>query len=47
MNHIKQDIRLKAWVDLGVGARPKLNCFVICHYGHVAYQIKGNENAAT
>ena len=46
MKHIKRDSSLKAWVrayweDLGGGAEVKIKFF--SEYGHVAYQIQGDD----
>ena len=41
MKHIQRDFSLKVWVDLGDGAKAKIQLF--SEHGHVAYQIKGND----
>ena len=45
MKHIKQDFRSKAWVDLIRGGVKAQNS-TISEYGHVAYQIKGNNTCS-
>ena len=50
MKHIKRDFSFKAWVrgcwvDLGGGAQAKIRLFL--ENGHVAYQIKADDVAAT